>query len=227
MSETPLVPSLSEAMAARDAEVGGAEAAEKLRLRGGIVKGFNDEEDAPQFRMFLSPQNPTGKYLVRAGSIRKASNQNAPLGMEALMGRDGDVWVKFTSGVVAVDLDDPDADTILAWLEAHSGDPDAHRDYHRNTEGVVSDPRQCTAPIGLCHESGPGVDAWAELKAGQIPTSRRAANISPDLDVDAFLRGDHLQGKSLRTGEGARMSQAAENEGNARSGRGRGQRNNI
>lgn len=218
-SEAVLIPSLSEAMAARDAELGGAQAAEALRGRGMVAT-----DDAPQIRMFLSPQYPTGKYLVKAGTIRKASNQNAPLGMESYVGRDGDIWVKFTSGVAAVNPDDDDADVVLDWLEAHSGDPEVHAEYHR-AEG--KDPRKCQVPIGLCHESGPGVDAWAELKAGQVATSRRAATISPDLDVDAFLRGDHLKGRSIRTGVGASLAQAADNEQAASTARRRGQRNNV
>jgi len=221
-TEAPFVPSLSEAMASRDAEVGGAKAAEGLRHRKADID--LDYEDTPKTRVFLSPQYPTGRYLARAGTVRKAANNNAPLGMESYVGRDGDVWVKFTSGVVSIYPDGPDAAYQLPWLEAHSGDPEAHSDYHKNLGG---DPRKCQVPIGLCHESGPGVDAWAELKSGQVSTSRRPATISPELDVDAFLRGDHLRGGSLKTGEGARMKEAADNNEAAAHGRSRGQRNNT
>lgn len=214
--QTPEYMSLSRAMDAATIAKTGDNAADRLK-----TKELEADPNAP--RMFLCPQYPTGKFLVAPGKVRVAQNPGGHLGMEPTMERLGDIWVKFTSGVYALAHDNPYYDETLAWLEAHSGDPDLHTFYHtaRNTN-----PRNCSVPIGLCQESGPGVGDWAEMKAGQMATSRRAASISPELDVDGyFLRG--RVAKHMTSGEGQRMADTALANSNAAAQRAAGQRNNT
>ena len=180
------------------------DAAARLRERASQIERV-DDPSAP--RIFLSPTHPNGRFLVTAGTVRFGINPFAPMGVQPAAERVGDVWCEFSSGICATT--DPE---ILDWLEAHSGDPADHRTYHDGKDENV----QCGNPIGLCREQGPGVDVWAELKAGQQPTSSRPAIISPEIDVDAFMRGDYASGnKSMSKGTGARMAQAAEAAANA------------
>ena len=213
---TPEFRSLQAAMDQKATLDQGDRAVETLRqaAKKGQVERILDE-NAP--RMFLSPTHPSGKFLIQAGKLVLAPFQTAVLGLQPAISRNGDpdkpdVFVRFASGVCTVAPDDEHADIKIAWLEAHSGRPDVHREYHENKG---EKPRDCSTPIGLCHESGPGVDVWAELKAGQVPTSRRPAVISPEIDIDAFLRGDHLAAQPLKSGEGARLAAASEASGNA------------
>lgn len=211
---TPEFMNPSAAIEAHDISTTGKTAVEKLRAaaRAGTV----DRETPNGIRTFISPTHTNGKFLARPGVVVEAPFQTASLGMRPAIERTGDVFVKFSSGVISTE--DP---VIIEWLEAHAGEPVTHREYHTKHG---EDPRLCSTPMGLCHEQGPGVDVWAELKAGQLPTSRRGVIISPEIDVDAFLRGDHLAEQKLQTGEGARLNATIEANENAAKDRADGKR---
>lgn len=215
-NEVPEFMNPSLAMEAQSADAAGRDAVEKLRAQAREGKVTREvDPDAP--RMFISPTHPNGKFLITAGETVFAPYQSTVLGMRPAIERVGDLFARFNSGIITTK--DP---LVLDWLYAHSGDPVAHRDYHA---GKAEDPRACSVPIGLCHEQGPGVDVWAEMKEKQVPTSRRPAVLSPDIDVDAFLRGDHLAGNSIKTGTGKSMTDAATASANAAAERADGQRN--
>lgn len=207
-----------DALAAIKAMTTGADAAERLKdkAKAGQVERFQTEE-----RSFLSPHHPNGKFLVKVGDVEYAPFQSQSLGMKPAVVRHGDIMIRFSSGVVTTA--DPE---ILAWLEAHSGDAEAHFAYHTD---LGQKPQDCTVPIGLCRESGPGIDVWAELKMGQVPTASRPATISPEIDIDAFMNGQYStrNSRSLTRGDGARMADAVENAANATADRAQGQRNDV
>mgnify|MGYP001575772101 CR=1 FL=1 len=214
--DTPEFRSLQDAMDQRAVLEQGDRAVQALReaAKAGRIERVVEENPA---RMFLSPTHPNAEWLIQIGKLIIAPFQSAVLGLPPAISRDGDpntpdVFVVFNSGVCTVLPDDEHGALRIAWLEAHSGEPAVHADYHT---GKGERPRDCAAPIGLCHEQGPGVDVWAQLKAGQVPTARRAATTPPEIDIDAFLRGDHLAPQPLKTGEGARMAEAAEADKNA------------
>lgn len=155
-------------------------------------------------RTFMAPTAPNSRFLAVRGRTITAPFQSGVLGLQPDMRRDGDVWVEFIQGVCTTD--DP---MQVAWLEAHSGIPEMHAAYHKH---FGEDPAQCNTPLGLCREQGPGMDVWAELKAGQHATSSRPATISSEIDIDAFMRGDLGRGnKSMSSGMGAMMAEAAAN----------------
>lgn len=199
MTETPEFMNPSLALEAMRSDAAGKDAASALReaAREGKIER---DPDAP--RMFVSPTHPNAKFLVQKGKVTEAPFQTAALGLRPAINREGDVWAKFTSGVCATR--DP---IVLDWLEAHSGLPDLHRAYHA---AKGEEARTCSAPIGLCKEQGPGIDVWAELKAGQQATSRRPATISPDIDVDAFMRREYAPAQTLQHGTGAQVSKVIE-----------------
>ena len=196
MSETFNVPEhfdVRKAMENAETIAKGADAADKLRGKSVVPM-------EAEVRSFVSPTNPSERFLITAGKVEEVPYQmGGVLGLKPALGRIGDVWCQFTSGVCTTD------DAVqIQWLEAHSGDPEMHGDYHR---GKSENPRDCSVPIGLCREQGPGIDVWVQLKSGQIPTSSRGIVISPEIDVDAFMRGDHLKGeKSLKNGTGAQVA---------------------
>lgn len=181
------------------AKIGEAAAA---ALRG---KKLAADPEAP--RMFLCPVHPSGKFLVKEGSVRYEPNIGSSSGLKNASAREGDVWVRFTSGVYALHEDNPDYDVVLEWLEAHSGDPDLHSAYHNGKRG-------CKVPVGLCQESGEGVADWLEMKEGQIATAKRDATINPRMDVDGyFIRGK--TGRHLPNGVSDRLEGTAQSNRNA------------
>ena len=204
------IPEYMSPLAAREA-VGtfdaGARAAQALK---GVEMPVIETEST--LRQFHCPQHPNSRWLVKGGTPRIAQNPGGHLGVEPMMERRGDVFIRFSSAICSVDEEtDPDADDKLDWLEAHSGNAQAHGDYHRERK---QDPRMCGAPIGLCREQGPGVDVWSEFKSGQIANARRAATISPEIDVDAFINGQHQteSKKRLSKGVGAQAEATAAND---------------
>lgn len=171
-------------------------------LRG---KAIAADPNAP--RMFLCPVHPSGRFLVKAGVVRYEANTGGGNGMKNASAREGDVWVKFTSGIYALHEDDENHDAILAWLEAHSGDPELHTAYHDGKRG-------CQVPVGLCQESGEGVADWLEMKEGQVSTAKRDFTINPNMDVDGyFIRGKVK--RHLPNGIGARLEETAESNRSA------------
>lgn len=193
---------------AKDTVSKGQDAAAMLRdmARAKAIEPIKAEDDG--YHSYLSPVHPNTRFLARAGTVVLAPYTGQSLGLQPAVRRDNDVWVEFHSGVCSTK--EPQE---LEWLEAHSGYPDAHVAYHQK---YGQDPRDCEVPIGLCREMGPGIDVWAELKAGQEPTATRPATISKDIDVDAFMRGDYSRGnRSLQSGVGRAMEDAAQNNRNA------------
>lgn len=216
MSEsTPDYMSLSAAMEAREATEGGVRAADQLRQMAQEGKvDRNVDPDAP--RSFISPTHPNTKFLVRAGAVEHSAYQQAVLGLRPAITREGDLWVKFTSSVCSTR--DPEQ---IAFLEAHSGDPEAHREYH---EGKGENTRNCSVPIGLCREQGPGVDDWYKMKLSQLPLASRPVGLDPDVDVDALMRGEHRAQRKNRPAS-ERISSVVEANENAVADRAEGNRN--
>lgn len=187
---------------ARDALNKGADALAALKNMAKPATPVMEEADPNAPRQFLAPVHPNTRFLVRKGKNVEAPFQLGSLGLKPVINRDGDLWVEFHSGVASTN--DPE---ILDWLIAHSGDPKVHAAYHA---GKGESNMACEAPVGLCREQGPGIDVWAELKAGQEPTATKPATISRDIDIDAFMNGDfHRGNKSLKTGTGRQMADAA------------------
>jgi len=71
-------------------------------------------------RVFVSPEQLNSEFLVVAGELVTAGANAFSGGLPIAMRRDGDVFAKFTNGILATD--DPD---IIAWCEAN---PDICRD---------------------------------------------------------------------------------------------------
>lgn len=219
MSEAIQAPdffSTEKAIEGRVVSAAAADAAAKLRemAQAGKVKAV---EQAAGLRSFLAPTAPNGAFLAIKGRVTLAPFQSGVIGLPPATHREGDVWVEFRQGVCSTD--DP---LKLIWLEAHSGYPDLHEAYHRH---YGENPAECTTPIGLCREQGPGIDVWAELKTGQHPTSSRPATISQEIDIDAFMRGDFGKGnRSLSSGWGKIMAEAAESDQAAAAERAQGQK---
>lgn len=190
--------SVDKALEQRDVNIRAADAVAALKGVATIPSALPDG-----YRIFLSPHYPNAAFLATAGKPRVGINPAAPMGVEPLAERRGDVWVKFDSGVCATDEVE-----VIKWLEAHSGDQTAHGDYHRaKNEDVM-----CGNPYSLCREQGPGSDVWAELKLGQMDIMTRNKTIDPSLDVEALMRGDYATGaKQMKTGAGAAMRTAADN----------------
>jgi len=220
MNDTPEYLSLSAAMATKDADDASRGAAQRLREVASVNGGLVPMEGRDGFRTFLAPTHPNTRFLVKPGKIQTIPYMaGAPMGVQSMAGRDGDVWLRFVNGIASTDNEEE-----IAWLEAHSGDPQAHADYHNegSKTGACVALKSCKAPIGLCREQGPGIEAWAELKTLQQPTAKRAATLSPEIDVDALVGG----GYSARHGgdEAKRMAALLENGNNARRERQYGQR---
>lgn len=212
MNESNEYMSLSAAIAAKETTEAGSKAADRLNERAQSGEVFKDP-DGP--RSFITPTHPNTKFLVQKGPMS---------GLIATGGnivqwprREGDIVVKFTSGVCSTD--DP---IKLEWLEAHSGDPEDHREYH-TAKGENA--RNCSVPIGLCRENGPGVDDWYKMKKSQIASSREKAGMDPDVDVDAIFRGEHLAQRKGSRPASERISAVAEANENAASDREDGNRN--
>lgn len=217
MSEmVPEFMSLSAAMEAKSASEAGNKAAE--RLRSAALEG-RVEREPNGMRSFVCPTQPNTRFLVRAGDVESAPYQQAALGLRPALSRQGDIWLKFVSGVCSTD--DP---IQIEWLEAHTGDPEAHRAYH---EAKGQNARTCGAPIGLCREQGPGVDDWYKLKLSQIDTASEKHGIPPEVDIDAIFRGEHVQQGSRKSSTPATDLISAVSEANEQAARERadGQRN--
>ncbi len=79
-----------------------------------LVKGAPAPAEASSVpegtRSFVAPAHPNGKFLVRQGKLIQAPSPEGPRDIR----REGDVWAKFTSGVLVTD--DPD---VIAWCEKH------------------------------------------------------------------------------------------------------------
>lgn len=192
--------SLSMAMEARDAHNAGTNAVEALRAaaRAGRVT-VEVDPDAP--RQFMAPTEPNSKFLVSHGSINYAPYQQTVLGMQPLLSRNDDVWAEFNSGVCATT--DP---LVIAFLLGHSGDKEAHADYHKERG---SDARACSVPVALCREAGPGVDDWYKMRLAQIPLAGRNAGLDGGIDVDAYFNGVQAKVRDQRATDGVSRSAAA------------------
>ena len=178
--EAPDFFSTQKASEAQAAATSGADAADQLRelaKQGRVVPTPVNSDQ----RAFMAPLHPNGKFLAKAGTVNYAPYQTAVLGMKPAIDRTGDVWVQFTSGICSTN--DP---IIIAWCEAHAGDPEKHREYH---ERCQENPRTCGAPIGLCREKGPHVDDWYKMKLAQVPLKNRERGLDPEIDVDGYILG--------------------------------------
>lgn len=214
MNDTPEYLSLAAAMeqkALAEKTDGAVAHLRKLASAGQIETPEVAVDDGT--RIFLSPTHPESSFLVKAGIPEYAPYQSAVLGLKPLIERVGDVWCTFSAGTCMTT--DP---LIIAWLEAHAGNRELHISYHKS---VGQNPADCAIPFGLCRENGPGMDVWSELKFSQTPTSRRNATLSPEIDVDALVRGDYAKSKgNLTGGRGAEMEAAANTNAAARAERG-------
>lgn len=208
MSDAPIAPDFwdtKEAVAQRDTSIKAAEAMSRLQEKarsGDIIRDPN----AP--RMFVSPTHQNDTFLIRPGKNIMAPMQPGMLGLQPIIGREGDIWAEFHSGVCIAN-----GPELLDWLLAHTGDPEAHREYH---EDNGQDPRTCSAPVGLCQEQGPGIDDWYKMKLAQIPLAHRAASLDPEIDVDFYIqaaKGSMTRKRSqAKMGEGiSSVIEAAEN----------------
>lgn len=202
---------VSAAMAMRDANSTGTAAIEALRVaaRAGRVEVEKDP-DGP--RQFMSPVEPNSTWLVSTGTANYAPYQQTVLGMQPLLSRNDDVWAEFNSGVCWT-LDP----VVIAFLEGHSGDKDRHAEYHK---AMGSEARTCTVPVGLCRESGPGVDDWFKMKLAQVPLKSRNAGLDQGIDVDAYFDGQNARSLDHRPSEG--VERIAEANANAHRERSRG-----
>lgn len=205
MSETPEYMSLSAAIAAssdHDKSTSAAESFRQLAAEGRVAPA----EHGREMRYFISPHYPNSKWLAVVGTVIYATAPTGSIQVQApAVRRDGDVWVRFTSGVCATDNE-----ATIEWLVAHSGDPEAHVAFHRAHN---SDPRACGAPIGLCREQGQATQDWYEMKQAQIPLATRPVALNPDINVDQYIS---VGGSSAKTNSGVdriiENSQAAERE---------------
>lgn len=180
MSETYQAPDFfdtREAVEQRDTHTRAQDSMTRLQeaaREGRIVR----DPDAP--RMFVSPTHPNDRFLIKAGKNITAPIQQGMMGLVPIVARDGDLWVEFNSGVCIADS--PEA---TEWLEAHTGDPTAHATYHMD---CGENPRNCSAPVGLCQEQGPGIDDWYKMKQAQMPLANRPIALDPDIDVDFYIQ---------------------------------------
>lgn len=196
-----------------DRQAGMAQAEAQAASAGKAAAGMDEaavsgKRIAPEstLRVFLSPQHPNTKYLVRVGKVLSFKAQDSPSGMRDTA-REGDVWAQFSGGVLATD--DP---IVIAWCEAHGPDEDLHREYHRARDEST---RGCRAGHGVCCDAKhPNAAPWNEMKAHQIPTSSREATMAPSMDIDALIKGagGPVGGGD---GEGKRLMDAARNTAKA------------
>lgn len=179
--EAPDFFNVQAAVDAKQVHETGAAAIARLqeKARAGQIRAGEDL-NPDRLRMFVSPVHPNEKFLVTVGAVEYAAVQNSQLGMKPAIDRHGDVWAEFSNGVCATNDQD-----VIDWLEAHSGDADEHANYHI---GKNENPRECSAPIGLCRESGPGVDDWYKMKLAQVPLASRPVGLDPEIDVDLYVR---------------------------------------
>lgn len=154
-------------------------------------------------RAFIAPNELNSTFLVRAGEPYRPPSMSGfgGAGLIPLMGREGDLTIRFTGGICVTD--DPE---LIEWCEAHGPDSDLHRRYHEERD---QDPRGCGVGSGLCRDaSDPMTEIWAEFRAQQIPNARRDATISPGIDIDkALTRG--MRGITA-AGEGKRLQESVE-----------------
>lgn len=211
MNDAPQVPEMfdgnkaADAFRAADSGVRANEA-----LQGKSILTTEVDPDKP--RTFIAPQHPGGRFLIQVGVVEQAPYQQQVLGLKPDIRRNGDIWLKFNSGIASVRPSEDFAEEKVAWLVAHQGVVEDHVAYHKNKN---EDPRACQAPIGLCRENGPGVDVWAQLKSGQVATAHSNATIDPGIDIDAAMRGELTGSRNLKTGVGADAAAAAEAAENA------------
>lgn len=149
-------------------------------------------------RYFVSPLHPNTKFLVNPGKMSNA----LVAGGQILRWpeREGEKWARFVNG--ACPTDDSE---VIEWLEAHAGNQRLHIEYYQKRgKAVPKEPHW-----GFCRDiNSEGVEAWAELKAQQIPLAHRPATISPGLAVDKLFAGkaadmpfDHQSGGSNLVGK--------------------------
>lgn len=166
-------------------------------------KRSRNELDA-DLRVFVAPQEPNTKFLVKAGQMDRIRMSN-DLGYRDL-NRDlggGDVWAEFHSGICAT----RDAD-VVAWCEGHSGNAEAHQAFHAE-QGT--DARTCEVDTGLCRDADwEATPAWADMKALQQPTARRAAYIPVSTDVDRLFNRISGAVRGSDRGAGERMQEAVD-----------------
>jgi hypothetical protein len=67
-------------------------------------------------RSFVAPAHPNGKFMVKPGKLIQAPSPDGPRDIR----REGDIWAKFSGGVLITD--EPE---VIAWCEKH---PDICRD---------------------------------------------------------------------------------------------------
>ncbi len=174
-------------------------------LKEAMASGRIMTEPSVGLRTFLSPTEPNTQFLVRPGKLISFPDPNSPTGRRDSH-RDGDIWATFSGGVCV--SRDP---IIIEWLEAHAGDRDAWLAYHAR---YGSNPREDSVPYNLCRDiRTENVEAWAEMKALQVPTSRRAATLSPGLDVDKVFGSG--RGVMNRDGNSAGQALVAAGEATA------------
>jgi hypothetical protein len=132
-------------------------------------------------RVFICPQEPNTRYLVKAGTVVSFRDPNSPTGKRDAQ-REGDIWAEFIEGVLATD--DPE---VIAWCEAHSVDEALHQVYHRERGQNI---RNCPIKPGLCCDAThPMAEIWADMKSAQMPLANREATMPPGTEVDKLLTG--------------------------------------
>lgn len=179
-----------------------AAAAKAEKAAAGIAQAAASGQRIPPestLRIFLSPQHPKTKFLVKTGELKSFPDQNSPTGRRETH-REGDVFAQFDGGVLATD--NPD---VIEWCEAHGPSEELHIAYHQ-TRGDKA--RGCRAGQGVCCDSqDENAGAWCEMKAAQIPIASREATMSPSMNIDNILSGK--SGGDRIGGEGERLVDAA------------------
>lgn len=204
MNQTPEYMNPSAALEAHETFRTGDRALAELR-NGRRPIAQTVDENAP--RMFLSPTHPNAKFLVRAGEVEWAQMQTAALGMRPAIRRNGDITIRFTSGVCAIQPNEEFAQEKIEWLQAHAGDPDAHRAFH---EAKQQNPRDCSVHFGLCREQAPGIDDWYKMKLAQLPLASRPIGLDPDIDVDTLFNHSAVRSGDTRVARGVEKVMEAE-----------------
>jgi hypothetical protein len=121
-------------------------------------------------RTFVSPAHKNQDYLIVAGKVVTAPPNAFSGGMGIDLRRDGDVWAKFSGGVLQTD----DLE-VIAWCEAHDG-------------SVLEDG---TVEPDICRDvNDPQTRAWVALVEQTLNTGDKEATLPPGTDVGAILRGE-------------------------------------
>ena len=112
------------------------------------------------FRQLVQGGKPTTVYQ---GTEMPFLGGQAPAGVETR--RLGDIFARFTGGILVVDPATEEGAIITAWCEAH---PEVCRD--------ATDPQ---------------TDVWVALKESQQNTSLKEPSLAPDMDIDKVMAGDY------------------------------------